>query len=138
MGPQWPLVLHPAAGHTNPRQHGMHAQRRLLILLALTVPCWPCWAQSSGCEDLKTSIEAKIRARGVAHFGLSILEENAPASGQVVGSCERGTKKIVYTPRAPSAGTAQADAPRVSRSQQGAVITECLDGRVIGNGSCKR
>ena len=49
------------------------------------------------CEELKAEIEAKIQARGVTSYTLEIVP-NAEVSdpNMIVGSCEGGTKKIVY------------------------------------------
>jgi outer membrane murein-binding lipoprotein Lpp len=56
----------------------------------------PAWAQRKDCNDLKGEIEAKIKKNGVDKFTLDILEKDAQADGKVVGSCDGGTKKIVY------------------------------------------
>ncbi|HYD56432.1 MAG TPA: DUF1161 domain-containing protein [Burkholderiales bacterium] len=56
----------------------------------------PAWAQKKSCEDLKAEIDAKIRKNGVEKFTLDILEAGAQAEGKVVGTCDGGTKKIVY------------------------------------------
>ena len=53
-------------------------------------------AQRKACEELKAEIEAKIRKNGVEKFTLDILDTNAQAEGKVVGTCDGGTKKIVY------------------------------------------
>ncbi|MDH0304063.1 MULTISPECIES: DUF1161 domain-containing protein [unclassified Pseudomonas] len=49
------------------------------------------------CEELKAEIEAKIQARGVTSYTLEIVP-NAEVSdpNMIVGSCDGGTKKIVY------------------------------------------
>ncbi|MDF0733496.1 DUF1161 domain-containing protein [Pseudomonas entomophila] len=49
------------------------------------------------CEELKAEIEAKIQAAGVASYTLEIVP-NAEVTDQnmVVGSCDAGTKKIIY------------------------------------------
>ncbi|TMH28295.1 MAG: DUF1161 domain-containing protein [Betaproteobacteria bacterium] len=56
------------------------------------------WAQSmrKDCNELKTEIEAKIKKNGVEQFTLDIVDKDAQADGKVVGSCDGGTKKIVY------------------------------------------
>ena len=56
------------------------------------------WAQSmrKDCSELKTEIEAKIKKNGVEQFTLDIVDKDAQADGEVVGSCDGGTKKIVY------------------------------------------
>ncbi|HEK0906624.1 DUF1161 domain-containing protein [Pseudomonas parafulva] len=49
------------------------------------------------CEELKTEIEAKIQAAGVPSYTLEIVP-NSEVSDQnmVVGTCDGGTKKIIY------------------------------------------
>ena len=49
------------------------------------------------CEELKAEIEAKIQAAGVTSYTLEIVP-NAEVTDEnmVVGSCENGTKKILY------------------------------------------
>jgi hypothetical protein len=54
------------------------------------------WAQSKPCEELKSEIEAKIKKNGVEKFTLDIVDADKQADGKVVGTCEGGTKKIVY------------------------------------------
>jgi hypothetical protein len=54
------------------------------------------WAQSKPCEELKTEIEAKIKKNGVEKFTLDIVDADKQADGKVVGTCQGGTKKIVY------------------------------------------
>ncbi len=56
----------------------------------------PAWAQRKACEELKGEIEAKIKKNGVEKFTLDILEKDAQADGKTVGTCDGGTKKIVY------------------------------------------
>ncbi len=52
------------------------------------------------CEDLKTEIAAKIDANHVASYTLDIVAADQVGERKVVGSCEAGTKKIVYTKNA--------------------------------------
>ncbi len=55
----------------------------------------PAWARKD-CNELKGEIEAKIKNNGVAVFTLDILDKDAQAEGKVVGTCDGGSKKIVY------------------------------------------
>ena len=49
------------------------------------------------CEELKAEIEAKIQAQGVASYTLEIVSnDEVHDNNMVVGSCENGTKKIIY------------------------------------------
>jgi hypothetical protein len=52
---------------------------------------------STNCESIRSQIDAKVRASGVTDFVLSVVEVGGKASGKAVGSCDLGTKKIVYT-----------------------------------------
>ena len=49
------------------------------------------------CEELKTEIEAKIQTNNVSSYTLEIVSnEEVHDESMVVGSCEYGTKKIIY------------------------------------------
>ncbi|MGO1269735.1 MAG: DUF1161 domain-containing protein [Pseudomonas bubulae] len=49
------------------------------------------------CEELKAEIEAKIQANNVSSYTLEIVSnEEVHDENMVVGSCEIGTKKIIY------------------------------------------
>jgi hypothetical protein len=54
------------------------------------------WAQKKDCNELKGEIEAKIKKNGVDKFALDVVDASAQAEGKVVGTCEGGSKKIVY------------------------------------------
>jgi len=71
--------------------------RVLIALSALALMTAPALAQArKPCEELKTEIEEKIKKNGVPEFTLTIVEKDAPEDGKVVGTCDGGTKKIVY------------------------------------------
>ncbi|HEX6016971.1 MAG TPA: DUF1161 domain-containing protein [Burkholderiaceae bacterium] len=109
--------------------------------LALAAACLP--ARAAGCEDLQQTIEARIRANGVESFTVTVVDAAASAPGQVVGTCEQKRKKLMYVrgnaaaavAPAPASVSAAASAPAHAAP---AVITECADGRVITQGSCKQ
>ncbi|WP_300732567.1 DUF1161 domain-containing protein [Pseudomonas sp.] len=49
------------------------------------------------CEELKTEIETKIQANNVSSYTLEIVaNEDVHDENLVVGTCENGTKKIIY------------------------------------------
>jgi len=56
----------------------------------------PALAQRKDCGELKDEIEAKIKKNGVEKFTLEVVEADKQAEGKVVGTCDGGTKKIVY------------------------------------------
>lgn len=120
----------------------------LQALVALVAPAAPATAAGVDCEALRAQIEATIRARGVAAFTLTIVEAAAQAPGREVGTCERGTRKIVYAQGAgmPTTGapvTAPVTAPASAasaarRPPPRPVITECRDGSTPADGVCRR
>ena len=70
----------------------------IIAALVLGLSASGTWAQSmrKDCNELKSEIEAKIKKNGVESFSLDIVEKDAQAEGKVFGTCDGGTKKIVY------------------------------------------
>ena len=64
----------------------------VLLMFAAT----PAFAQMKPCEELLTEIDAKIQAKGVKKFSLEIVPNEKVKDEKVVGSCDGGTKKIIY------------------------------------------
>lgn len=54
------------------------------------------------CDVLKAEIAKKLDANGVKNYTLEIVAKDQEAAGKVVGSCDTGTKKIVYSKAATS------------------------------------
>jgi hypothetical protein len=54
---------------------------------------------------LKSEIAAKLDAKNVKGYTLEIVAKDKDAEGKVVGSCEGGTKKIMYLKTAPAPKT---------------------------------
>jgi hypothetical protein len=48
------------------------------------------------CEELKTEIAAQIEANHVPNYTLEIIPNDQIGDRKVIGSCDGGTKKIVY------------------------------------------
>lgn len=49
------------------------------------------------CEELKQEISAKMDAKGVKNYSLDIVPPEAVEQRKVVGSCDGGTHRIVYS-----------------------------------------
>jgi hypothetical protein len=117
----------------------MHARRRhfpmsashLVVFLGCCAGFNPAFGAAT-CEDLQKSIEARIRANGVATFAVIPVDAASSAPGQVVGTCDQGRKKLLYVRGAAASASAKQN-PAAS-----AVITECADGRVLTEGTCKK
>jgi hypothetical protein len=71
--------------------------RTWLILAAmLFVPACSYAQGAKLCEEQKSEIATKLDAKGVKSYSLEIVPKDQDVEGKVVGSCEGGTKKIVY------------------------------------------
>lgn len=85
-------------------------------------------AQAGNCDAIRAGIDTKIRASGASGYALTVVDTDAKVEGRVVGSCGRGTKKIVY-----AAGGAASAPPA-----EDAILTECKDGSVTRGGDCRK
>lgn len=63
-----------------------------LILISAT-----SWAAVTSCEELKSKIETKLEGKGVKNYALRVVAKDVETKDRVVGSCEGGSKKIIYT-----------------------------------------
>jgi outer membrane lipoprotein-sorting protein len=83
----------------------------VIIAVALFVSA-PAFAQAAKpCEELKSEIAKKLEANNVKAYSLEIVDKAKDADGKVVGTCDGGTRKIVYcrtTTPAQAAATAAA------------------------------
>lgn len=70
--------------------------KRLSLVIALAFVLPSAWAQLKPCDELKAEIAAKIDANGVKNYTLEIVATDQVGDRKVVGSCEGGSKKIVY------------------------------------------
>jgi hypothetical protein len=69
--------------------------KSILFAALLAVAATPVMARKS-CEDLKGEIEAKLKAKGVKAWTIEIVGKDEQKEGRVVGTCDGGTKKLVY------------------------------------------
>jgi hypothetical protein len=90
---------------------------------------------AQSCDDLRAQIESKIAAAGVTRFTVTVVDANAAAAGQVVGSCELGSRKVVYEKGAGEPRPAPAAPASSSREP---MLTECKDGTVSVGGDCRK
>ncbi|HEV2135898.1 MAG TPA: DUF1161 domain-containing protein [Terracidiphilus sp.] len=48
------------------------------------------------CQDLKAEIAKKLDAKGVTDYTLTIVDKGKESEGKIVGTCDGGTKSIIY------------------------------------------
>jgi Protein of unknown function (DUF1161) len=101
----------------------------LVLTITLALACSASYA--SNCEALREQVESKIKAAGVASFTVTVVDSAANAAGKVVGSCDKGAKKIMYL-QTKAAGGAPA------KPTGNTMLTECKDGSAPVGGNCKK
>jgi len=67
----------------------------LIAAVVLMLIATPALARKS-CDELKSEIEANIKAKGVKVYALDVVGKDEQKEGKVVGTCDGGAKKIVY------------------------------------------
>ncbi|GAB7530484.1 DUF1161 domain-containing protein [Pseudomonas sp. 3A(2025)] len=71
--------------------------KRLTVALTCSLLASGALAAPKSCDELKDEIEARIQANNVASYTLEIVtNDEVRDQNMVVGSCEYGTKKIIY------------------------------------------
>ncbi|MFJ7882655.1 DUF1161 domain-containing protein [Pseudomonas sp. NPDC096917] len=70
--------------------------KKILVAVGLLSLAGTAFAAGKPCEELKSEIAAKIDAKGVPHYSLEVVDKGTSSGTQVVGTCEGGTKEIVY------------------------------------------
>jgi len=75
----------------------------IAVLLFVSVPARARAAKP--CEELKDESAKKLDAKGVKGYSLDIVAKDNDAEGKIVGTCDGGTKKILYNRTAAPAET---------------------------------
>ena len=70
--------------------------KKFLLAVGLLSIAGTALAAGKPCDELKSELAAKLDAKGVQHYSLDVVDKGAAADGKVIGSCEGGTKEIVY------------------------------------------
>ena len=88
--------------------------RPLVTMAVLLVASASAFAQAAKpCEELKAEIAKKLDAKGVKSYSLDIMaKDDKEGDGKVVGTCEGGTKKIVYLRTSTPPQTPAPEAPK--------------------------
>ncbi len=71
--------------------------KQVVIVVGMLLCSTPLLA-AKPCEELGAEIAAKLDAKGVKNYTLEVVATDKLAAGQtVVGSCDAGKSKIVYS-----------------------------------------
>jgi Protein of unknown function (DUF1161) len=69
----------------------------LIVVALLSAPVCGFAQGPKPCEELKSEIAAQLDAKNVKGYSLEIVDKDQEVTeGKVVGTCEGGTKKIIY------------------------------------------
>lgn len=119
------------------------------LVVTLAVPAWGQSAALDTCEPLRERIEANIASKGLAGFSVTVVDADASAPGDQVGTCGNGSRKIMYLkkagvqapvaapPKAKSSAAAPSAGEKPKPASKAAILTECKDGTVSMGGDCK-
>lgn len=70
--------------------------KKFVLASSLILMSFSASASGLSCDELKANIEKKLEGKGVKGYTLTVLDKAAESKARVVGSCEGGSKKIVY------------------------------------------
>ncbi|RMO84009.1 hypothetical protein ALQ32_00863 [Pseudomonas syringae pv. tagetis] len=70
--------------------------KKFLLAVGLLSIAGTALAAGKPCDELKGELDAKLQSKGVTSYTLEVVEKGSAAGKQVVGTCEGGTKEIVY------------------------------------------
>jgi hypothetical protein len=112
-------------------------QTRVAVTLAAACCATPGFSAGKDCEQLRAEVSRRYEAGGIASPELRLLPSSAASSGKVVGSCELGSKKLVYIGALGAPASAPSPASGRASGASVPVLTECKDGTVSMGGSCK-
>ena len=70
--------------------------KKFLFAVGLLSIAGTTMAAGKSCDDVKSEIDAKIKANGAVSYSIEAVDKGTGADGKVVGTCDGGTKEIVY------------------------------------------
>ena len=71
--------------------------KRFALAVACTLLAVNAVAAPKSCDELKDEIESRIQANNVTSYTLEIVaNDEVQDTNMVVGSCENGSRKIIY------------------------------------------
>ena len=70
--------------------------KSIVLAVCVCFAATAAFAATKPCEELKAEIEAKLEANGVKNYTLEIVAADQVKDGKVVGTCDGGSKKVIY------------------------------------------
>jgi hypothetical protein len=69
----------------------------ILMTVILLFAAATAFAGIKPCDELKAEIDAKLQAKGVQSYTLEVVPADQVREQKVVGTCDGGRMKIIYT-----------------------------------------
>jgi hypothetical protein len=76
---------------------GINMKQAAALFIAAIAFTANAHAAVKSCDELKSEIAAKLEAKGVKDYTLAVVASEIAGDKKVVGSCDGGIRKIVYT-----------------------------------------
>lgn len=70
--------------------------KKYILTSSLMFMAFSASAGVLSCDDLKAKIEKKVTAKGVKEYGMTVVTKDTKIAGRVLGTCEKGSMKIVH------------------------------------------
>ncbi|MCU6434167.1 DUF1161 domain-containing protein [Undibacterium sp. Jales W-56] len=71
--------------------------KALILASSLILMSTSSMAAITPCVDMQEKVEKKLEGKGVKNYSLEVVDKDVPTNNRVVGVCEGGKKKIIYT-----------------------------------------
>lgn len=69
--------------------------KKFLLAVGLLSMAGTVMAAGKPCDELKSEIDAKIKANGATSYTLEVVDKGSVTDKKVVGSCEADRKSVV-------------------------------------------
>ena len=70
--------------------------KHIVVFLTMLIASTQAFAFTS-CDELKGKIAKNIESKGIKTYSLDVVANAEVGQKKVVGSCDKGSKKIVYS-----------------------------------------
>jgi hypothetical protein len=78
--------------------------KQIILATSLVLMSFSAAAGVLTCDDLKAKIEKKVAGKGVKNYDMTVVSKDTQMQGRVLGTCDRGTMKIIHAKSKTKAG----------------------------------
>ncbi|MGV8919587.1 MAG: DUF1161 domain-containing protein [Pseudomonas sp.] len=70
--------------------------KKFILAVGLLSIAGTALAAGKSCDELKSEVDAKIKAKGASTYSLDVVAKGSSTDGKVVGTCDAGKNELVY------------------------------------------